>query len=107
MCRQCHNSLSDSQVLSQMKEAETDPHFEEWNTSSVSHVLIAASGHNGTEAADIANKILDDFEIYLKTKPYKYLPKNGVESMVSVNELKKLRNNEENWKDPALNCAIC
>ena len=64
MCRQCHNNLSNEEVLYQMKEAEIEPNFNEWNTSSVSHLLIIASGHNGKESSDIANKILDKFEIY-------------------------------------------
>jgi len=99
MCRNCHDNLSDEEILKQLNELIKNPQFDEWNTTSVSHLLIEIE-RNKDETKDICNKILDEFENYLKTKPYKYLPKNGVEPMVSINELKKLRNNDENWQDP-------
>ena len=99
MCRECHANLSDEEILKQLNECLEDPQFDEWNTTSVSHLLIEIE-LNKKETKDICNKILDKFEVYLKSKPYKYLPKNGLEPMVSVNELKKLRNNDENWEDP-------
>ena len=99
MCRQCHNNISDEEILKQLNECLENPQFDEWNTSSLSHFLVEIE-RDRQETKDICNKILADFEIYLKSKPYKYLPKNGLERMVSVNELKKLRNNEENWQDP-------
>jgi len=99
MCRNCHDNLSDEEILKQLNEFIKNPQFDEWNTTSVSHLLIEIE-RNKDETKDICNKILDEFENYLKTKPYKYLPKNGVEPMVSINELKKLRNNDENWQDP-------
>lgn len=99
MCRYCHNNLSDETILNELNECLKNPQFDEWNTSSVSHILVEIE-RDRKETKDICNKILDNFEIYLRSKPYKYLPKNGLEPMVSINELKKLRNNEENWKDP-------
>ena len=99
MCRECHANLSDEEILKQLNECLEDPQFDEWNTTSVSHLLIEIE-LNKKETKDICNKILDKFEVYLNSKPYKYLPKNGLEPMVSVNELKKLRNNDENWEDP-------
>ena len=105
MCRNCHDNIPDEEILKQLKEAEKNPEFDEWNTTSVSHLLVEIE-HNKKETKDICNRILDDFEIYLQSKPYKYMPKNGLEPMVSVNELKRLRNNEENWKDPLPQCII-
>jgi hypothetical protein len=98
MCRECHKNLSDENILKQLQEADKNPKFDEWNTSSVSHLLVEIE-QNNKQTKDICNRILDKFEEYLKTKPYKYLPKNGLEPMVSVTELKKLRKNEENWRD--------
>lgn len=105
MCRYCHDNLSDETILKQLNECLHDHQFDEWNTTSLSHLLVEVE-RDRTETKDICNKILDDFEIYLKGKPYKYLPKNGLEPMVSLNELKKLRNKEKNWKDPDQQCIL-
>ncbi len=59
MCIQCHQGLSDAAVVQQIKEAFQYPHFEQWNTTSVSHMYIAYSGVNGREAQILAGQIIE------------------------------------------------
>ncbi len=91
MCRECHNNFTNGEVVRQLQLVVRNPDFEMWNTTSVSHLLIAASGRNGTHASNLANTLLDNFEIFLQGKPNKYLPRTGLEPMYSIAELQQLR----------------
>lgn len=61
MCRKCHSGLSNETVISQFKEELSNPKFEEWNTTSLHHLLIVLEGENGCEARDIALKLSEKF----------------------------------------------
>lgn len=86
MCKQCHSYLSDADVLLQLNSSldskNRNDEFEQWNTTSVSHVLIALSGHNGPVCKEVAAKLLQRFlDWYEKNKPDRYYPVCGIEKM--------------------------
>lgn len=84
MCMQCHGFLSDAQVLIELNQAVDckGKEFEQWNTTSVSHILIAASGHNGEVCKKVAVKVLQRFyDWYEKNKNDSYVPRCGIERM--------------------------
>jgi len=81
---QCHGFLSDAQVLIELNQVVKckEKEFEHWNTTSVSHILIAASGHNGVVCKKVATKVLQRFyDWYEKNKSDNYLPRCGLERM--------------------------
>ena len=60
MCLKCHLGLSDSIVCSEMQE-ELDNgtiNFNIYNSTSISHIIIACSGYNGLEVRNKAIKVL-------------------------------------------------
>lgn len=84
MCMQCHSFLSDTQVLAELNQSlnSEKEEFDQWNTTSVSHVLIAMSGHNGPVCKKVAIKLLQRFlNWYKKNKKDNYYPRCGIEKM--------------------------
>ena len=65
MCLDCHNGLSDTIILTQLKDKLKNPHYNAWNDTSLSHIFLASVGYNGSEAKDIANKL---FHSYIQWK---------------------------------------
>lgn len=61
MCITCHSRLSNEDVVEMLKK---DTNFCMWNSTSVSHLFIARSGANGTEAAELARSISNKFWWY-------------------------------------------
>ena len=72
MCELCHSKLSDETVLGQLTHSLKNPNFDQWNTTSLGHVLISASGKNGEEARKVAIQLAEEF--------YKWYvgPSNGI-----------------------------
>lgn len=87
MCLSCHQGLPDETVLKQLNDAIIRPEFDKWNTTSVSHIILAAIGLNGPEARFSAIKLLGQFILWRKTQPLNYIPDSGFEKMYSVEEL--------------------
>lgn len=65
MCFQCHMGLTDEQITNQLRK---EPKFEKWNTTSVSHVAIAATCHNGELARKMGLELLRGFIEWRRTK---------------------------------------
>jgi hypothetical protein len=57
--------LTDEQIVAQLRK---EPKFEKWNTTSVSHVAIAATGHNGEPARKMGLELLSRFIEWRRTK---------------------------------------
>jgi len=66
MCLDCHNNLSDDQIQKQLENALRNPQFEKWNSTSVNHMKIAASGHNGLKCKLLAEQLLEEYEQWKK-----------------------------------------
>jgi hypothetical protein len=90
MCFQCHMRLSNEVVTNQLSETVQNPRYYKWNTSMVSHLVIAATGHNGEPARELAQKLLKGFIEWRRTKPDDYMPESGMESMFTVNDLERI-----------------
>ena len=63
MCLYCHEKLSNETLKEQIMESMKDPCFEKWNLTSLQHLNIIISGHDGEEAAILAKEL---FQSYLK-----------------------------------------
>ena len=61
MCIQCHQHISDEEMVRQLKG---DPQFDKWNTTSISHMIIAGLGVNGEEAITLSINMLTKFLDY-------------------------------------------
>lgn len=90
MCRQCHSAFTNDEVVTQLKETAVAPNYIKWNTTSVSHVAIAASGENGEEARVIGLQLLRGYIEWRKQKPDDYMPESGLESMYVVSDLEEI-----------------
>ncbi len=93
MCLVCHQGLTDEVVLKQIDdilkeidEGDTSD-FIKWNTTSVSHIILAGLGLNGPEVRFKAIKLLEHFIEWRKTKSDNYIPESGIEKMTSVYDL--------------------
>ena len=59
MCGKCHKGLSDERIIEELKT--DDKKFEEWNTTSLNHMLLIIQGCNGREAAELAYPIAKEY----------------------------------------------
>ena len=92
MCFQCHLRISDDEIYNQLTNITNKYDFDQWNTTSVNHMLFICLGYNGSSNKDLGIKIMSEFIKYLETKPEHYLPGSGVEPMYSSAEIKKRLN---------------
>ena len=58
MCGQCHQGMPDDVVVQQLKDALKNPQYEMWNSTSLSHMSLAAMGVNGVEASRLGRNLL-------------------------------------------------
>ena len=68
MCLECHSHLSDSDVITQLRDSLTGTDFE-WNSTSLFHIYLAASGINGYEAQAVAFELLEKYIKWIKENP--------------------------------------
>jgi hypothetical protein len=61
MCFLCHFKLSANDVVKQLKDSVKNPRYEVWNSTSLSHLNISASGFDGPEARTLALRLLSGF----------------------------------------------
>jgi hypothetical protein len=87
MCLECHSKLSDNNIREQLLNEIEKKRFDKWNTTSVSHMFIIASGFNGNINKKLAIQLLKDFLEYINNKPIEYLPETGVEKMYHKDKL--------------------
>ena len=79
MCFLCHQNLDNETLIEQLN---TPNKFEEWNTTSLSHLFIMALGYNGKEIKELALKNLDEFMVWYNSQMWdEYMPTNGLEAM--------------------------
>ena len=68
MCIKCHSGIPDEEVERQLSEQND---FAVWNTTSLSHVTIAAMGANGPRASQLAEDLLKQFREWKLSNPSK------------------------------------
>lgn len=93
MCYTCHMGLSDEIVISQLKCELDDPKFEDYNTTSLNHILLCIFGFNGEEAHNLANELAERFYEWFLGKTYGiwqyfYLYKPGSEVFPHSNQIR-------------------
>lgn len=88
MCLKCHEGISDEMMIKTLEKVNKDE-YTKWNTTSISHIKLAALGFNGPEARKLAIEVFKRFIEWRKTKPINYIPSTGLEVMYSVSELEQ------------------
>lgn len=71
MCIQCHQGFSDEDTYNQLNVEPEELKFGRWNSTSLSHLCITASGFNGDKCRELGIKILEDY--YKWNKDNKHL----------------------------------
>ena len=67
MCIQCHTAFTDEQVTAQLLDAIGHPEqFDDYNTTSISHITLSALGVNGEEAQICARKLLKMYLVHVQ-----------------------------------------
>jgi hypothetical protein len=92
MCFKCHPTDNDK-VLKDLKEMiNTNTYdFDKWNTTSIDHLFISASGQDGHEAKKLSQEILKKFtNWYIDYKNDRYLPITGLYPMYPQEALTKI-----------------
>lgn len=90
MCFECHQNIPNEKVITSLNTIINDPsdtQFEDWNTTSVSHIIQVSIGVNGDEARMLAINVLKKFIKWRYTQPVNYLPKNSLELMYNVKDI--------------------
>jgi hypothetical protein len=87
MCLHCHSSFSDEQIIAQLRDEQN---YEKWNTTSVYHLALTASGRNGEIARQLALELFLGLIEWRRTKPDGYMPESGMESMYTVYDLERI-----------------
>jgi len=62
MCGDCHIALSDENVVSQLRDIKRP--YNNWNITSINHLLLANLGVNGPEAEHLSDFLLNDYIIW-------------------------------------------
>jgi hypothetical protein len=83
MCFKCHSGLSNENINQQLKIIIKNRNYNNFNTTSIEHLFIIASGYNNEINQQLALYILNDFMLYLDTRSLHYIPCNGIEEMYS------------------------
>jgi hypothetical protein len=96
MCYSCHGT-NPEETLKQLTEmfAKKNYEFENFNTTSVNHLIISMSGHDSKECQTLAIKIYKEFLNWYETQENNYFPKHGMEQQYSYECLKNILSNIE------------
>ena len=90
MCYSCHLGLTDKNINEQLLDALNKKTYNKWNTTTVSHILLTASGMNGDINRELALTLLEEFINYVKLQPNEYISETGVEKMYNKNKLENV-----------------
>ena len=79
MCLQCHLGLSDKTILDQLQYSinEGNKNFYKYNSTSISHIIIATSGYNGLAVRNTAIELLKLYVDWIKLNPTYILDENS------------------------------
>ena len=94
MCLKCHLGLSDDNISSQLQEQldKSTPDFEKYNTTAISHFIIAASGYNGIKVRNEAITLLNQYNDWLKVNP-NHILHQSLSPQYLTSKIEKIQNN--------------
>ena len=103
MCILCHFKFTSEEIRSQLEPSLTDPKFEVWNSTSVSHILLSTTGLDGPQAKEISQTLLERYIAWAEVNPNLYSKSSLMETNLGVLK-EKLRNAKstpqpEDWQD--------
>jgi hypothetical protein len=87
MCYKCHLGLSNDNIKEQLMDALIKKNFDDWTTTTLSHMFIIGSGMNGNVNKKLAIILIEQYIDFLKIQPDNYFPKNGLEKMYPVDKI--------------------
>ena len=79
MCRKCHSRLSKEKIVNDLKRSLEDPHFEEWNSTSLAFLSYSLAGEDGEEAQTLARELLEKYQNWNRQREVTINPKVQVE----------------------------
>jgi hypothetical protein len=82
MCIDCHKSAHP--LLSELTKMLNHPNFDEWNTTSVDHIIISASGEDGDQVRSIALELLKKFIEWKSKNDWPKVPAGGLRPFNAV-----------------------
>lgn len=84
MYLRCYSSMSQKEITQMIEKLMYDPQFDQWNTKTISFILVFAFGYNGCETRNHVISIFNEFNMWYKQyKPDNYVPNNSLEKMYS------------------------
>lgn len=90
MCLQCHQMYNSDTLYDELCNMLETPLFDKWNTTTLGHLFIAATGHNGMHNKEISLCLLEQYLDWYLTFGYEcYFPTNGLEPMPSIGYIKR------------------
>lgn len=97
MCLYCHLGETSESSVRSLRNALENPEFEIWNTTSLSHVLLAVRGLDGSEAHELGCQLIEQFYDWFlgKTNGYweyftNYFPSHGFEPFPTIKEIRQM-----------------
>ena len=103
MCIKCHSSLSNELILKHLKE-ELDSgakNFSLYNSTSISHLIISASGYNGCDIRNKAITLLNKYNEWLILNP-SYILEESLSSQYLMPMIERIKNNKIDHNDTDL-----
>lgn len=97
MCLQCHMVVTPDSAVEELKRTLDDCKFDEWNTTSLSHILLAVRGLDGPKAHELANELAEKFYKWFVGNSwgmwqlfYSYQPRTGLEPFPSSSKIREM-----------------
>ena len=100
MCIKCHSCLSNNIILKHLKEEldNGEKNFPIYNSTSINHIIISASGYNGCDIRNKAITLLNKYNEWLKLNP----DLEELSSQYLMHIIEKIKNNKINQNDKNL-----
>jgi hypothetical protein len=105
MCRRCHEQLTEGHAITDLQKVVAEPHFDNWNTTSVAHLFQFALGSHGPQSRVLSLEALCSFSNWYEQNRYDgYMPSMGLEPMYRLGELKETIAWLESYSPPEDTC---
>ena len=103
MCIKCHSSLSNEIILTDLiKELDSgEKNFPIYNSTSISHIIISASGYNGCDIINKAITLLNKYNEWLILNP-SYILHESLSSQYLIPMIERIKKNKISHNDTDL-----